>query len=53
MSTRLIFRQVQNQGRKTSIQSMGVDNADISTTQVTLQAVDDFELASQTLNAAK
>ena len=33
----------------TSIQSLGVDNADISTTQGTLQAVDDFELASQTL----
>ena len=37
----------------TSIQSLGVDNADISTTQGTLQAVDDFELASQTLNAAR
>jgi flagellin-like hook-associated protein FlgL len=37
----------------TSIQSMGVDNADISTTQRTLQAVDDFKLASQTLNAAR
>jgi len=34
----------------TSIQSMGVDNADMSTTQGTLQAVDDFELASQTLS---
>ena len=32
-----------------SIQSLGVDNADISSTQGTLQAVDDFELASQTL----
>jgi hypothetical protein len=28
----------------TSIQSLGVDNADISTTQGTLQAVYDFEL---------
>ena len=37
----------------TSIQSMGVDNADMSTTQGTLQAVDNFELASQTLNAAR
>ena len=37
----------------TSIQSLTVDNADISTTQGTLQAVDDFELASQTLNAAR
>ena len=37
----------------TSIQSLGVDNADISTTQCKLQAVDDFELASQTLNAAR
>ena len=27
----------------------GFENADISTTQGTLQAVDDFELASQTL----
>ena len=34
----------------TSIQSMGVHNADISTTQGTLQAVDDFELASQALS---
>ena len=37
----------------TSIQSLGVDNADISTTQGTLQVVDDFELDSQTLNAAR
>ena len=37
----------------TSIQSLRVDNADISTIQGTLQAVDDFELASQTLNAAR
>ena len=37
----------------TSIQSLGVDNAYISTTQGTLQVVDDFELASQTLNAAR
>ena len=59
MPTRLIFRQARNQGRKimslnmlenTSIQSLTVDNADISTTQDTLQAVDDFQLASQTLS---
>ena len=31
----------------------GFENADISTTQGTFQAVDDFELASQTLNAAR
>jgi flagellin len=37
----------------TSIQSLGVDNAYISTTQGTLQLLDDFELASQTLNAAR
>jgi flagellin-like hook-associated protein FlgL len=37
----------------TSIQSMGFDNADISTTQGTLKAVDDFEMASQTLDAAR
>ena len=37
----------------TSIQSLRVDNADISTIQGTLQAVDNFELASQTLNAAQ
>ena len=37
----------------TSILSLEIDNADISTTQGTLQAVDDFELASQTLNAAR
>jgi hypothetical protein len=37
----------------TSIQSLGLDNADKSTIQVTLQAVDDFELASQTLNVAR
>jgi flagellin-like hook-associated protein FlgL len=37
----------------TSIQSLRVDNADISTIQGMLQAVDDFELASQTLNAAR
>jgi len=29
----------------TSIQSLGVDNADISTNQATLQSVDDYELA--------
>jgi hypothetical protein len=37
----------------TSIQSLRFENADISTTQGTLQAVNDFELASQTLNAAR
>jgi hypothetical protein len=37
----------------TSIQSLGVDNADISTTQGKLLAVDDFELAFQTLNATR
>ena len=37
----------------TSIRSLGVYNADISTTQGKLQAVDDFELASQTLNTAR
>jgi hypothetical protein len=31
----------------TSIQSLGVDNTAISTTQGMLQTVDDFELASQ------
>jgi flagellin len=37
----------------TSTQSLGIDNADISTAQGALQAVDDFEQASQTLNAAR
>jgi flagellin len=37
----------------TSAQSLGVDNADISTAQGALQAVDDFEQASQSLNAAR
>jgi hypothetical protein len=39
-----------NMLENTSIQSLTVDNADISTTQGTLQAVDDFELASQALS---
>lgn len=37
----------------TSTQSLGIDGADISTTQGALQAIDSFEQASQTLNAAR
>ena len=37
----------------TSTQSLGIDNADISTAQGALQAVADLEQASQTLNAAR
>ena len=37
----------------TSTQSLGIDSADISTTQGALQAIDSFEQASQTLNAAR
>ncbi len=37
----------------TSTQSLGIANADISTAQGALQAVDDFEQASQTLNATR
>jgi len=37
----------------TSTQSLGISNSDISTSQGALQAVDDFEQASQTLNAAR
>jgi flagellin len=37
----------------TSTQSLEIDNADISTAQGALQAVDDLEQASQTLNAAR
>ena len=37
----------------TSTQSLGIDGADISTTQGALQAFDSFEQASQTLNAAR
>jgi hypothetical protein len=35
--------------KSTSIQFLRVDNADIPTTQGKLQALDDFELFSQTL----
>jgi flagellin len=34
-------------------ESLGIDNSDISTSQGALQAVDDFERAAQTLNAAR
>ena len=37
----------------TSTQSLGIDSADISTTQGALQAIDSFEQASQTLSAAR
>ena len=37
----------------TSTQSLKIDNTDISTAQGSLQAVDDLEQASQTLNAAR
>ena len=37
----------------TSTQSLGIDGADISTTQGALQAIDSFEQASQTLSAAR
>jgi hypothetical protein len=37
----------------TSNQSLGVDNTDIPTAQGALEAVDGFELAFQTLNAAR
>ncbi|MBT4104202.1 MAG: hypothetical protein HOG63_02920 [Nitrospina sp.] len=37
----------------TSTQSLGIDGADISTTQGALQAIDSFEQASQPLNAAR
>jgi flagellin len=37
----------------TSTQSLGVSNSDILTSQGALQAVDDFEQASQALNAAR
>ena len=37
----------------TSTQSLKIENVDISTAQGALQAVDDFEQASQTLNAAR
>jgi flagellin len=37
----------------TSTQSLGIANSDVSTAQGALQAVDDFEQASQTLSAAR
>ncbi|MZH42153.1 MAG: hypothetical protein F3739_00675 [Nitrospinae bacterium] len=37
----------------TSTQSLGIANSDISTSQGALQAIDTFEQASQTLNAAR
>ncbi len=36
-----------------STQSLGISNSDISTAQGALQAMDDFEQASQTLTAAR
>ncbi|MBT3921867.1 MAG: hypothetical protein HOF21_04755, partial [Nitrospina sp.] len=37
----------------TSTESLGIANSDISTTEGALQAIDSFEQASQTLNAAR
>ena len=37
----------------TSTESLEIADADISTTQGALQAIDSFERASQTLNAAR